>query len=755
MATIDVASNSALLSVVEKLAEQNNILTNSAMTLKGNSVFVRYSVNADGTDFTESWSEGQDYIGIALGQNAPTEKSDYEWVLFKGATGEQGIQGIQGETGNSGVYVGAGDMPEDCNVQVDTEGDVIDLEVIKAEVTPVKGVDYSTAEDKQEIEDFIVTELAKRGQLNPKPAQSVEDMTDTSKIYVLCDKSSPDNGYFFAYGKYEKLVSENQFIVGESTLNARVRSNGEIQTGFNGSLATNLITIPEFVNPYTVKISGIDIVYNTSTQVRMGITYYDGTGAVLGGNASLGGLNGATIPKNERGEYVVDIYNSTYTTAKSCRFQISVANAAITSADVANLYIDFVPKNTVEIGHDWYNTGLNISPADYEPRIVKLEEDVDKAKIDIFYLQKDVEMLTDTSTNVAIPSYWKTMVENKSATVKALQTVGGKNCVSFVWAADTHIPDATGGQMRTNDIGKVMARMLDNCEIPFAVISGDINTRASFGTEAGLVEAQAQMPVHLAPLWGTERLLMALGNHDGCYGDSAGYYRKQFNPERMWQIFFRGQALDFRRVFSNDGSYFYVDNIAQKTRFIVLNSHFGGEYAVDGNGYAVNNRFSTSCYGQAQLDWLADVALDMPEGYGAIITAHVPPNISYTVDKEQFIGIVNAYNNKTTYSGSYTGVDGWTSNNVSVDFTKAKGEIIAMFTGHVHGDSIDTTTMDCPIVTILAAGSTANEPYAETAPTRTAGTDTETNFDVVTVNRATRKIYCTRVGAGTDREITY
>ena len=300
-----------------------------------------------------------------------------------------------------------------------------------------------------------------------------------------------------------------------------------------------------------------------------------------------------------------------------------------------------------------------------------------------------------------------------------------------------------------------MAKMLDDCEVPFAIISGDVNTRASYAEESDLINAQASMLTHLYPLWGTDRLLVALGNHDGCYGDSSGYYKKQFTPEKMWQTFFRGQALDFRRVFSDDGMYYYIDNIAQKTRFIVLNSHFGGEYAEDDNGWAVNNRFSTSCYGQAQLDWLANVALDMPDGYSAIITAHVPPNVTYTVDKAQFIGIINAYCNKTTYSGSYAGVDGWTSNNISVDFANAKGEIIAMFAGHVHGDSIDTTTMSCPIITILSAGATANDPYAETAPTRTAGTDTETNFDMVVINKTTKTINCVRVGAGEDREFSY
>jgi hypothetical protein len=143
----------------------------------------------------------------------------------------------------------------------------------------------------------------------------------------------------------------------------------------------------------------------------------------------------------------------------------------------------------------------------------------------------------------------------------------------------------------------------------------------------------------------------------------------------------------------------------------------------------------------------------MPKGYGAIITSHVPPNITYTVDKVQLIGIINAYCNKTTYSGSYTaGVDGWTNNSVNVDFTDAKGEIIAMFTGHVHQDTIDTTTLACPLITIISSGAQVN---AGEVPQRTFGTDTETSFDIVTINRKTRTIYCTRVGWGKDRVIQY
>lgn len=359
---------------------------------------------------------------------------------------------------------------------------------------------------------------------------------------------------------------------------------------------------------------------------------------------------------------------------------------------------------------------------------------------------------------IEVPMYWEDMIEQKSLLVNALQMEGGLNSVSFVWASDTHIPD--NHTARTNNIGALMAKMLDNCSIPFAVLTGDVGTRSSVATEEELDNMIDQISKHLSPLWGTDRLLMALGNHDGCYGDETGYYRKQLSPEKLWETYFREQALDFRRVFSEESSYFFVDNTPQKIRFIVLNSQYGGNYAVDEIGWAINDRFAVSCYGQEQLDWLANVALDMPEGYGAVIATHVPPKVlystqtePYTVDCAQLRGIIDAYNNRTTFSGRYTvGVDGWNNSVIDVDFTDAMGEVIALFAGHIHQDSVDTTTMSCPIITITSAGAPVN---TGDQPERIFGTDTETSFDVVTINRKTRTIHCTRIGAGEDRTIPY
>ena len=69
---------------------------------KGDNAFIRYSANADGTDFTEEWSEGQNYIGFATGQTAPTDKSGYTWSKFVGEASGLGLPEVT-ETDNGKI----------------------------------------------------------------------------------------------------------------------------------------------------------------------------------------------------------------------------------------------------------------------------------------------------------------------------------------------------------------------------------------------------------------------------------------------------------------------------------------------------------------------------------------------------------------------------------------------------------------------------------------------------------------------------
>lgn len=52
----------------------------------GNSVFIRYSANADGSGMTEKPTTASKYMGTYVGKNASTKASDYTWTKYSDAT---------------------------------------------------------------------------------------------------------------------------------------------------------------------------------------------------------------------------------------------------------------------------------------------------------------------------------------------------------------------------------------------------------------------------------------------------------------------------------------------------------------------------------------------------------------------------------------------------------------------------------------------------------------------------------------------
>ena len=203
-----------------------------------------------------------------------------------------------------------------------------------------------------------------------------------------------------------------------------------------------------------------------------------------------------------------------------------------------------------------------------------------------------------------------------------------------------------------------------------------------------------------------------------------------------------------------------MDNAAQKTRFICLNSH-DGQWSQNADGTAVWNTM-TGGYTQQQIDFLVD-ALNVGDGWCVVLASHIPPTGRLPKDYSQvrctelMRGVVTAYALRGTYEGSYThnpdnGEDAWADASVSVDFTGAKGEIAGWFCGHAHRDAMLLGDLPIPIVTVTCAG---HFSYDETEPERTIDTATETAVDFVTINRKTRTLVITRLGTGEGRSCSF
>lgn len=269
----------------------------------------------------------------------------------QGDTGAQGIPGNDGEKGEDGY-------------------------------TPVKGVDYCTPDEKAEFEAYIATELAKRGQLKPEFANSIEECTDTSKLYVLPD------GYIYAYMKITTqnepknllpLATDTDRVtiyngVGYAT-DTRLSSSGST-VSHSGVYATGFI--PAVEND-VLTIQGLK---GGTTGTAMYLIAYDANNTQTGYKSFAFTEDG--IPSTVPTWYTVDQTNNIVTIPLTSDIFGSGFNAvrfSTKSVEGMTAYINKDSQSGITTATQWTSTGHAFVPADYEDRIIDLEEAVEELKV--------------------------------------------------------------------------------------------------------------------------------------------------------------------------------------------------------------------------------------------------------------------------------------------------------------------------------------------------------------------------------------
>lgn len=375
----------------------------------------------------------------------------------------------------------------------------------------------------------------------------------------------------------------------------------------------------------------------------------------------------------------------------------------------------------------------------------------------------------DTSGYGKLPSYWNNAVNTAISTIRGLQE-DPDNIPLFAYFSDCHIrPNAT--TPNPGHTGTLAAMVMNACQIPYAVCCGDSARSDGNGLteESQMVDCFDAANRNFAPI-GWHRLLQTQGNHDGSWGTANGKtYAYQMDSAQLYDYIYRKQEAASNHVFGGgDKSYFYVDDTEHKIRIIMLNSLWC-EMPYNADGTAAFDRQHYFGYGQAQLTWLATTALNVESDWVIFIGTHVPPldmyrgesyqeyRTKWTRDIELLRGILSAYENKTTYSGSYTkntsrGEGDWANVSVSVDFSGALGRIAGFFCGHCHVDTINTGDLPLPVITITSDGDISYDGAEEN---RVLGTDNEHAIDFVTINKVTQSVTLTRLGVGASRAYSY
>ena len=313
-----------------------------------------------------------------------------------------------------------------------------------------------------------------------------------------------------------------------------------------------------------------------------------------------------------------------------------------------------------------------------------------------------------------IPAFWQTAVDGCIAKIKALQV--GRSCITFPFFSDNH--------QRNGYAGILAAHIMKACHMPYCFYGGDSISNGIIADEAEMIaqdrafdEAMAAIP--------SGRFCRAVGNHDGYWYDGTNKF--YYDRDGIYDLFLREEAVAQNKQFAGDGTYYYVNDLASKVRFVVLNTN-----GIQG---------SAKTFDDAQLAWLQNTALSFPEsGWAAVLICHQP--------------LSNHYHAMINNAGE-----------VIAAIRASGAEVIGCFSGHIHRDrlftglAVDTETdavgEALPFTQVTISSDHTAIAYDDATRHPIADDNKSHAIDFVTVNRGTRTVSLTRLGIGNDRQFTY
>ena len=388
---------------------------------------------------------------------------------------------------------------------------------------------------------------------------------------------------------------------------------------------------------------------------------------------------------------------------------------ATAKADIATIKSDIEDKKLVD--EDTFNervNGINALVAVNNFNITQLgnrhDQEVGQLTSRIDNLKEDtkvkIDLLNDRQVIVQddwLNSNWDTRIAEVQKNI--LENDG----VNFIFCTDLHFgylseryynPSAAGYNPDTDHIvndgrsAYIIRKIIEETGIDTVFCGGDI-VRGGMGN-SGLVAPESVRNIVQADFEQFQKwkeiigvpVFTCRGNHDITISgaENVGLYRVKspYDNNYIDQTFFQNKERYIVKK-SSEGTYFYVDDIIKKYRFIFVDFY---ENRTDYEG-TVNQNYSdnlseyiTNASGQdillgmsqEQLSWLADVTTNLLDGWKMVIISH-----DYFIGKG--IDILNRKTNNNYFDDFWSNVHNYLS-------------LECILAGHVHTDAVCYSTID-------------------------------------------------------------
>lgn len=644
-------------------------------------------------------------------------------TIKHGKDGQDGKDGADGDTGPAGPQGPAG---SDANVTADNIESALGY-------TPADAADLEQLSNEKVALSDRVTALENNELLY---ADSIEECTDTSKRYVLPD------GYIYEYVYSEQVITNHT-----NRILSSIDSDG---TPFNGGLgyktgyrfdSSGTEASPK--NGHDSVVSGF-IPYNGENlelRIPTSTAYGDLNNYLHVYNSNFTCLkkdtNGTTIDGSYRRlDQWEELYGASYVTEGSTlKFSFpaeSLAIDGIAYVRVSSAVTTTLDSTTFDLalgeslsdsgetvsGYMWTNTGLYYGS---ENRIVALENTANDHETRLTTLE------TSSGNNIAtddVPEYWKTELETKATAIQTAMEKAGRKKSAFLWYTDAHW---VNGNSKMSP--KILNYLYENTPMNKVNFGGDIIGDTLLATRD-----------EMEYLYEWRKAIKSLPNHHSVFGNHDNFNLDTVDYENEnYRYAFLLAPEETNDMVMGDGNYYYIDNHAEKTRYLYLD-------------YITSNQAAMMTQGQFMVDAINGVL----EGWHIVAIAHrwwqynsssTPLTGAIPNFEADMLSVFDAYNARATRSGS---------NYFSAqDFTNAKGKVEFCIGGHIHVDYDFRSDGGIPII-ITAPDTNQDRVPDSTVDSGVVGTTTEVAvFGIIADYNDTdnTKITIVGVGRGTSRTI--
>ena len=303
-----------------------------------------------------------------------------------------------------------------------------------------------------------------------------------------------------------------------------------------------------------------------------------------------------------------------------------------------------------------------------------------------------------------IPAYYikDNYIKNKIDVIRQKMADANGNFDAFVFITDLHWP------RNAKNSPAIINYLQDRVQLPRVFMGGDY----ADGINMDYIKAFNGF---------RGKIYRAIGNHEYMnYWEEDGIFsQKDITDANIWATYQSGMTDIV--IGDANTNYYYVDNVVQKMRYIILSVFTDG---------------SAGKFEQAQATWLNDSLANMPNGYTAIVIAHYYAHINYP---------------------DFTPVLTTIGKQIADICDTHIGKVACLLQGHTHEDLMMKTDGGIPIFATTCDKSTADNDETSEEDNyiygkRTNGTITEQAFDIVIINKKDKKVSLVRIGAPADKD---